>query len=188
MNNLNKCDEITELISLHLDGELDGIGQSRMRRHLTTCPACTVVFEELCAVDTLFHKAPVKYAPLGFTDRAVAAAFGADLRHNLVLGFLMLMLGTVIISGLFVVGRADLLWATLSILLEPAFFSSSGVWLAQLMDATATTVRVGLEVLALLRGLLIGPLLLPTLLSLLSGAMVMLVLRYTGRTPAALSA
>lgn len=187
MNKLNKCDEITELISLHLDGELDEVGQSRMRRHLVACPACTIVFEELRAVDTLLHHAPMKYAPLGFTERAVAAAFGADLRRNLGLGLVMLMLGTVIISGLFVMGRVDLLWATLSILLEPAFFSSSSIWLTQVLDTAATTVRVGLEVLSLLRSLLVGPLLVPTLLSLLSAAMVIVVLRYTGRAPTTLS-
>lgn len=174
------CDEIFELLSLRLDDELDGAGKARVERHLARCTDCAHLFEQLRAMDTLFRHAPLKYAPLGFTDRAVAAAFEAELRRSLGIGFLVLMVGTILIGGLALLGNMELLWGGVVLLLTPGFLGSSQLWLGQTLQALLVAGRVSLDVLALLRDLLVGPLLLPSLASVLSMLFVLLFLQRGG--------
>ena len=36
-----RCDDVTERVSLALDGELDATERDDVERHLATCPTCT---------------------------------------------------------------------------------------------------------------------------------------------------
>ena len=177
----NNCDEMLQLFSLHLDEELDEVGHKRMQRHQTSCPNCARVFQELQSVDLLLRQAPMKYAPIGFTEKAVAAAFEAELRRNLLIGFILLMLGTIVISSIVILGQIDIIWLTLSLLFAPGFFSSSQLWLTEFVQALTVAGRVGLGLLNTIRQLLIGPLLIPSLMSLLSALFVILFVRRTTR-------
>lgn len=171
------CDEVRELLSLHLDNELDDLGRGRVRRHLATCATCTSHFEQLRAVDQLFRQPPMRVAPPDFTSQAVAAAFEAQLRRNLWLGFLVLMVGTLVIGSLALLGRVDLIWAIASSTLAPGFWSNGGAWLTQMVEMLAVVGRVGLNVAALLGDLMIGPLFVPSLVTLLSAAFFVVLIR-----------
>lgn len=181
-----QCEEMAEWYSLHLDDELDDITTVRLRRHEATCPHCMTLFAKLKKVDHMFQHAPMKYAPLGFTDKVVSAAFEQELRRNLSWGFLILMLGTVVVIGLMVLGRIDMLWAAISFLMTPGL-GGSEVWLAETIQALTVVGQVMLGVLELLRNLLIGPLLIPALMSLLGGAFIILFLRRQGTGAVSLS-
>ena len=173
----NNCDDMLQLFSLHLDDELDEVGHKRVQRHQTSCANCARIFQELRSVDLLLKQAPMKYAPIGFTEKAVTAAFDAELRRNLQIGFILLMLGTIVISSIVILGQIDMIWLTLSLLFAPGFFSSSQMWLTEFVQAVTVAGRVGLGLLSIMRQLLIGPLLIPSLMSLLSAFFVILFVR-----------
>ncbi|MBA3533462.1 MAG: zf-HC2 domain-containing protein [Ardenticatenales bacterium] len=174
---MNNCDEILELISLQLDEALEAADANRLTLHLTHCPDCALAFSELQAVDALFHRAPMKYAPSGFTTRVVDAAFADALRYNLRLGVVGLMVGTLVISVILIMGQASLVWTVLSILFAPGFLSSGSLWMGEFWQALMIGGRVSLSVLDILRGLLLGPLLVPSVLSLLCGAFVTVLIQ-----------
>jgi anti-sigma factor RsiW len=180
---MNRCDQILELFSLHLDDELDEVEQRRMARHLQRCAECARAFRELRAVDIVLRHAPVKLAPGGFTERAVAAAFDANLRHNALLGFLILLVGTVVIGSLYLLGNLDVLWVLGATLLAPGFFGQGPVSLGETFQALGVAARTGLTVLSILRDLLVGPLLLPLLMAMLSTVLLGIILRTTGGGP-----
>ncbi|MDQ4076004.1 MAG: zf-HC2 domain-containing protein [Chloroflexota bacterium] len=174
---MRECDEILELTSLCLDDELDEDDRKRLNRHMANCPDCAHLFTELRAVDVLFRQSPMAAAPEGFTGRAVNAAFEAHQRRNLHFGLLVLLLGTIVISSLVLLGHIDLLWMVASVLLAPGFFSDGLTWLIEIGESLMVAGRVGLTVLEILRNLLVGPLLVPSLILLLSTAFLFLVLR-----------
>lgn len=177
----NQCEDMLELFSLHLDDELDEVGHKRVQRHQASCANCAHVFSELRHMDLLLKQAPMKCAPIDFTEKVVTAAFDAELRRNLLIGFVILMLGTIIISSIVILGRIDLIWMSLSILFAPGFISGSQIWLTEFMEAITVAGRAGLGLLNLIRELLIGPLLIPSLMSLLSAVFVIFFLRRTGQ-------
>ncbi|HEX8682564.1 MAG TPA: hypothetical protein VF707_09645 [Ardenticatenaceae bacterium] len=181
MNVLMKnCDEIPKLFSLDLDQALDDTGRSRLNRHLTDCSDCASLVAHMRAVDRLFRNAPMKYAPLGFTERAVTAAFDAELRRNVGVGLGILLMGTVMIGSLFLLGRIDVLWTVLSALVSPGFLNSVGVWANEALVALTLAGGALWSVLGVFRTLLTGPLLVPSLISLLAAIFIMRFLQRTG--------
>lgn len=177
---MNKCDEIMELTSLYLDDELDDEGRDHMQRHVAHCYDCSRLFGELRMVDMLFQQAPMRVAPAGFTAQAVQAAFDENLRRNLMLGLLTLLAGTIVISSIVLLGHIDLFWSATAILFAPGFLINPTHWIGELVQALGVAGRVGLFVLGIMRDLMIGPLLVPSLASLLSAVFLGIVLRQTG--------
>ncbi len=177
---MNKCDEILELTSLYLDDELDEVGRERMHRHMAACHDCSRLFGELRAVDMLFQQAPMRLAPAHFTARTVQAVFDDNLRRSVMLGVLTLLLGTIVISSIVLLGYMELFWSAAAILFAPGFLASPTHWMTEVVQALGVAWRVGLFVLDMLRGLLVGPLLVPSLLSLLAALFLGIVLRQPG--------
>ena len=175
----NNCDEMLQLFSLHLDDELDEVGHKRVQRHQASCPICHHRFQELRSIDTLLRQARLKYAPVGFTENAVNAAFDAEMRRNLLIGSIVLMLGTIVIAGLIILGQIEIIGLTLSLLFAPGFLNSSQLWLSEFLQAITVAGRVTLSLLSVIRQLLIGPLLIPSLMSLLA---TLFVLLFVGRS------
>lgn len=173
------CDEALARVSLALDDELDDAERGTLSRHLASCQGCRLAATQIREIDALFRSAPMKYAPIGFTERAVAAAFEADFRRNLWIGLLTLLLGTILVGGLFLSGHIDLFLSAVATLISPGF--SGTALLAQLTQGLEVVGRVGWVLLSVLRGMLVGPLLIPALLSLMAAGLVIVALRRTGQ-------
>jgi anti-sigma factor RsiW len=52
---LPPCEEVDDLLSEYLDGELDGRASARVEVHLATCPGCARLAEELAATIAALH-------------------------------------------------------------------------------------------------------------------------------------
>lgn len=61
--------QISELMSLALDGLLDAHGERRLQGHLATCSACQLDWEAMQHVSALFKGSPLVGPPLGFAVR-----------------------------------------------------------------------------------------------------------------------
>jgi anti-sigma factor RsiW len=53
---LSPCQEVDDLLSEYLDGELDVRTIARVEVHLATCPGCARVAEELAATVSALHR------------------------------------------------------------------------------------------------------------------------------------
>lgn len=79
-----RCDELSGLLDLYLDGELPEETARRVDRHLLRCPACAYEVRTLEQTRTMLREAvpPAETSP-GFRERAAAHlldAFAAQLR------------------------------------------------------------------------------------------------------------
>ena len=170
--NQNLCDEMPELMSLYLDDDLDEVARGRVRRHVVQCAECGPLFAELQAVDTLFKNAPMQYAPLHFTDRAVNAAFQVSFQENLRLGLVTLLLGAFSLLGLALLGNLGWFFQVFSVIFAPGAFSGSQLWIPELIEAWQVLTRVGFSLLVSTSQVLAAPL----LVSLLGGIASFLIL------------
>lgn len=180
------CQEMQLFFSLHLSDELDEVSHGRMRRHSANCLHCRSVFAQLEGVDAVLQQATMMAAPPGFTEQVVVAAFDTELRRNLWIGFLTLIIGTIIIISLLLLGRIELIFSMMSMLFASGFFSGTQLWLAELMQALSVAGGVLLGVLMIIREMLFGVLLIPSLMSLLSAGFVILFLQRSERQSMAL--
>ncbi|MFN2226425.1 MAG: zf-HC2 domain-containing protein [Anaerolineae bacterium] len=72
MDVVERCEreqQVTEMMSLALDGLLDEVGRQRLQQHLDTCPACRAEWQAMQAVSTLFERSALVGPPLGFAVR-----------------------------------------------------------------------------------------------------------------------
>ncbi|HZP80447.1 MAG TPA: zf-HC2 domain-containing protein [Chthonomonadaceae bacterium] len=79
-----RCDELSGLLDLYLDGELPEETARRVDRHLLRCPACTYEARTLEQTRAMLREAvpPAAMSP-GFRERAAARlldAFASQLR------------------------------------------------------------------------------------------------------------
>lgn len=61
--------QVTEMMSLALDGLLDQGGRQRLQQHLDTCPTCRTEWQAMQAVSSLFEESALVGPPLGFAVR-----------------------------------------------------------------------------------------------------------------------
>ncbi len=62
-------EEMTALMSLTLDGLLEGSDQQRLDQHITSCSACRAEWEAMQQVSALFEASALVGPPLGFAVR-----------------------------------------------------------------------------------------------------------------------
>ena len=74
---MRSCDEIVELISASLDGELSADEQIALDEHIACCPACSALLDDLRALHTAAADWEEVPAPAGFTE-AVMSAIAAE--------------------------------------------------------------------------------------------------------------
>ncbi len=55
---LSPCEEIDDLLSEYLDGELEPRAVARVEVHLATCPGCARFLAELAATVAALHRLP----------------------------------------------------------------------------------------------------------------------------------
>ena len=84
---MRSCDEIVELISVSLDGQLTADEQIALDEHIACCPACSALLDDLRAL----HAAAADWedvpAPAGFAEavmRAVAAETASGKTDNVI--------------------------------------------------------------------------------------------------------
>jgi len=72
MEHLKECahgETMTALMSLALDGLLDGDDRQRLEQHLQGCAACCAEWQAMAQVAALFESSPAAGPPLGFAVR-----------------------------------------------------------------------------------------------------------------------
>ena len=72
MSALAKCSEYQELISASLDGALTPEEQEKLDAHLSECPDCRTMWEQLSALEPELME--LSEPSEGFADRVLAAA------------------------------------------------------------------------------------------------------------------
>ena len=70
---MRSCDEIVELISASLDGELSADEQTALDEHIAHCPACSALLDDLRALHTAAADWEEVPAPAGFTESVMSA-------------------------------------------------------------------------------------------------------------------
>jgi hypothetical protein len=65
------CDRIEEQLSRYRDGELDRLGEWRVRRHLRRCPRCTAAADDAAELDFAMRLALVEAEPPHYVTGAV---------------------------------------------------------------------------------------------------------------------
>lgn len=70
---MRSCDEITELISASLDGQLTADEQIALDEHIARCPACSALLDDLRALHTAAAEWEEVPAPAGFAASVMAA-------------------------------------------------------------------------------------------------------------------
>ena len=74
---MRSCDEIVELISASLDGELTADEQNALNEHIACCPACSALLDDLRALHAAAAQVEEVPAPAGFVE-AVMASIAAE--------------------------------------------------------------------------------------------------------------
>ena len=170
---MDPCETTLTTISQLLDHEPAApAAQRAAKAHLATCADCRAVAHEMRQLDAMMREAPMRYAPSGFTERAVAAAMAADQARNRLLGFGALGLSILTMAGLLLAGQRDLLWLVLATVLTPGF--SGQAWLREAVEGSFVFLGVVAE-------LLVGPLFVPLTLPLLLFFVALLVWEWRHR-------
>lgn len=84
---MRSCDEIVELISASLDGELSADEQIALDEHIACCPACSALLDDLRALHTAAADWEEVPAPAGFADnvmRVIAAEAEPEKPDNVI--------------------------------------------------------------------------------------------------------
>lgn len=68
---MHSCDEMTQLISAAIDGELSCEETSALNEHLNTCSVCRVLFDDLRALNNAAVDTDGISAPEGFTQQVM---------------------------------------------------------------------------------------------------------------------
>jgi hypothetical protein len=65
------CEEVLELLSAALDGELTDREQAQLNAHLAQCPSCSALFAQLTDLHQALGELEDVPAPVGFADRVM---------------------------------------------------------------------------------------------------------------------
>lgn len=97
-----RCEQAMKLMSARLDGELGEKEIARLEAHMATCSACRAEWYRLRAMDRLLCSAAMLSAPSGFPLRVMARIRRRDRTRRVVIGGVLLLLGTIALSLLVV--------------------------------------------------------------------------------------
>jgi anti-sigma factor RsiW len=86
---MRTCDEVLELLSAALDGELTAQEQAELNAHLAQCPSCSALSAQLTGLHRAMGELEEIPAPVGFTDRVMAqvSAEGGSAQRGKVIPF-----------------------------------------------------------------------------------------------------
>ena len=160
---MNQHDEYGMLMSLALDGLLDGAEQEQLDAHLAGCAHCRNQWSLWQSIDATFRAAPMtEPSPAflsNFSQRLASQEKRRQVRLGILLGALTLIMWSIGVAGVVLVIGA-------LIYNQVGWFTDSLHWLAYLWTATSV---IGSSLLALLGGLVEEP----SALGLLAGYVVL---------------
>ncbi len=107
------CLEMSQWMSLSLDGILTEDQASRLRVHLAECLDCQVEWAAMQRVSRLLVNAPLVVPPSGFTAKVRQCLARREARRRKLLGGMVLLMGSLSLGSLIlplVVGGLLLLW------------------------------------------------------------------------------
>jgi predicted anti-sigma-YlaC factor YlaD len=93
-----ECKQASELMSLRLDGRLEGSDATRLETHLSTCTACQVEWDGLQALDGLLTAAPMVHPRVRLRVQVMARLSRRDQARRAIIGGTALALGTVALA------------------------------------------------------------------------------------------
>jgi anti-sigma factor RsiW len=182
----NVHDEMLRLASSALDEPLAPEEAQRLEAHLETCAYCRAEVQRLRGVDTTLRQVPVLNVPHAFTQQVLAAAFReGSVARGLSFGIFILLIGALFMSGLWLLANVDLLGGLLNLFLNPAQVSDLQSWGPRTWEAIGDVWNAGWRLVAALRDLLFGPLLVPALVALMVSAVGLWLVRRTSHKRAA---
>lgn len=79
---MRECDEIRELISAMLDGELSEAERAGVEEHIRSCPDCAAVYDSFAAISGTLS-ADMRDVPAGLHERIMSAVDVADKQRRL---------------------------------------------------------------------------------------------------------
>ena len=84
---MRNCDEIVELISASLDGQLTADEQTALNEHIACCPACSALLDDLSALHLAAAELEEVPAPAGFAASVmgvIAAETAQETKSNVI--------------------------------------------------------------------------------------------------------
>jgi predicted anti-sigma-YlaC factor YlaD len=93
-----ECKQASELMSLRLDGRLEGSDVARLEAHLGTCFGCQLEWGRLQALDNLLTAAPMVQPPVRLRVQVMARLKRRDQARRAIIGGTALTLGTVALA------------------------------------------------------------------------------------------
>ena len=93
-----ECKQASELMSLRLDGRLEGSDATSLEAHLSTCYTCQVEWGGLQALDSLLLAAPMVHPPVRMRVQVMARLGRRDQARRAIVGGTALALGTVALA------------------------------------------------------------------------------------------
>jgi anti-sigma factor RsiW len=86
---MRTCEEVLELLSAALDGELTAQEQAELNAHLAQCPSCSALSAQLTGLHRAMGELEEVPAPVGFADRVMAqvSAEGGSAQRGKVIPF-----------------------------------------------------------------------------------------------------
>ncbi len=92
-------EQFTALMSLALDGWLDGDDRQRLDQHLATCPTCRAEWQAMQQVSALFEASPMVGPPLGFAVRLERRLAEKKKQRRQLFGGLALLTGSLSLAA-----------------------------------------------------------------------------------------
>lgn len=167
-------EQFTALMSLELDGRLDGDDRQRLEQHLVTCPACRVEWQAMQQVSALFAASPMVGPPLGFAVRLERRLAEKKKQRRQLFGGLALLTGSLSLAGVTV---AVVVLIVLGVIAWQSFDSSPAM---QQGTELASQVASGVGLVGKGASFFLGDLLLrygaPLVLLLLAGLVLLVAL------------
>jgi predicted anti-sigma-YlaC factor YlaD len=92
-------EQMTELMSLALDGQLGDKDQRRLQEHLATCSDCQTDWKAMQQVSALFDEAPMVGPPLGFAIRVERRLSEKTKKRRRAFGGFAVLTGSLSLAG-----------------------------------------------------------------------------------------
>ena len=94
------CQQVTELMSLQLDGLLDGGERQALEAHLANCAPCQQTWAAMQRLSTILATAPTVAPSAGFAARVAERIVQRQARQQLLAGYLVLTMGFLLLLAL----------------------------------------------------------------------------------------
>jgi predicted anti-sigma-YlaC factor YlaD len=92
-------EQISELMSLALDGLLNAEDEQKMQQHLAACPTCRLEWQAVQQISTLFERSEMVGPPLGFAIRVDRRLAEKEKKRRRAFGGLAILTGSLSLAA-----------------------------------------------------------------------------------------